>query len=60
MKRRARRALSAEEASMTAAQRAEMRDIAFKGRALAQSSSYQRDRAAEKDSQRARQQEPKK
>lgn len=60
MKRRARRALSAEEASMTQAQRAEMREIAFKGRALGQSSSYQRDRAAEKDFQRARPEESKK
>jgi len=54
-----RRTLSAEEASMTSAQRAEMREIAFKGRALAQSSSYQRERAAEKDFQRARPEETK-
>lgn len=54
-----RRALSAEEASMTPAQRAEMREIGFRARANAQSSRYQRDTAIEKDAQRARPQEPK-
>lgn len=43
-----RRALSAEEASMTAAQRAEMREIGFRARVNAQSSRYQREVAIEK------------
>lgn len=43
-----RRALSAEEASMTAAQRAEMREIGFRARVNARSSSFQREVAIEK------------
>lgn len=43
-----RRALSAEEQSMTPAQRAEMREIGFRARFNAQSSRYQRENAVEK------------
>jgi len=48
MTKRRRRALSAEEASMTPAQRAEMREIGFKARVNARSSRFQRETAAEK------------
>lgn len=64
MKQRRRRALSAEEQSMTAAQRAEMREIGFRARVNAQSSRYQREVATEKSIARtngpARQEESKK
>jgi len=48
MKKRTRRAPSADWLAMTPAQRAEMREIGFRARVNAQSSRYQRENAVEK------------
>lgn len=60
MTTRRRRALSAEESTMTPAERAEMRELGFQARYRAQSSRHQHERAIEKSVQRTQPQEIKK